>query len=158
MADVSIFTPTFLQALQIETDGSAGATLEAETAGPWEVRPDPEHGWIVGAAEDPEIELEASEHEVAFLAAAALPGTGRDSFFQILNSSASNRYLLVTPDGTCLGRLRHFNSRLADAMHTMECLRRDPLSLARFLHTARGAALARAGRLLWIWQQAPPRI
>lgn len=154
--DGSIFTASFTRALATETEGSAGATSEAETAGPWEVLASG-LGWSVGTQADAGVEVLTGDHELALLVAAALPGTGREPFFRLVETRGEHGFPLLAADGAPAGHIRHFNQRLAEALHTLECLRRDPLSLARFLHAARTTALDRAGRYLWLWEQAPPR-
>jgi hypothetical protein len=147
----SVFTSEYLAALQL--DASEGPA-EAELAGPWTVHPAGDL-WAVSAEGEPP-EVTTLSAEVALLAAALLPGTGREPFYQLREKPGPQGFALVGLDGRPAGHQRHFNQELARALHTVECLRRDPLSFARVLHSCRGSALARAGRILWLWSQVPP--
>jgi hypothetical protein len=137
----TVFTREYLAALELEANE---APTEAEMAGPWTVHPVGDL-WAVSA-----------EGQAEELAAALLPGTSREPFYRLLEEAGPSGFPLVGLDGLPLGHQRHFNQELARSMHAIECLRRDPLSYARMLHLSRGPALARAGRILWLWSQMPP--
>ena len=147
----TVFTPEYLAALESE---ASEAPAEAELVGPWTIHPVGDL-WAVSAEGQPE-ELKATSPEIALLAAALLPGTGREPFYRLLEEPGPLGFPLVGLDGTPLAYQRHFRQELAGSMHMVECLRRYPLSYARVLHFSRGPALARAGRILWLWSQVPP--
>jgi hypothetical protein len=147
----TVFNQAYLAALDHE---ASDTPAEAEVSGPWTVHPAGDR-WAVSTEGEPP-EVLATSPEIAMLAAALLPGTGREPFFRLIEEPGPDGFALVGLDGVPLAHLRHFNQDLARAMHVVECLRRDPLSLARALHAARGPALARAGRVLWLWSQVPP--
>jgi len=147
----TVFTAEYLAALELE---ASDVPTEAEVAGPWTVHPAGDL-WAVSTEGEPP-ELTATSPEIALLAAALLPGTGRASFYRLLEEPDPQGFVMVGLDGRPLGHQRHFNQELARSMHLVECLRRDPLSFARVLHFSRGSALARAGRILWLWSQVPP--
>jgi hypothetical protein len=147
----TVFTPEYLAALELE---ASDVPAEAEVAGPWTIHPVGDL-WAVSTQGEPP-ELLVTSPEVALLAAAFLPGTGRDPFYRLLEERGPQGFPLVRLDGHLLGHQRHFIPELARSMHAWECLHRDPLSYARSLHSSRGPALARAGRILWLWSQVPP--
>lgn len=151
MPSGTVFTAEYLESLDFE---ASDVPAEAEVAGPWTIHPAGDL-WAVTAEGDP-AEVTAASPEVALLAAALLPGTGRDRFFHLQEEPGPEGFALVGLDGTPLLHQRHFDPELARSMHVIECLRRDPLSFARILHALRGPALARAGRVLWLWSQVPP--
>jgi hypothetical protein len=147
----TVFNQAYLSMLDHE---ASDTPAEAEVSGPWALHPAGDR-WAVSTEGEPP-EVMATSHEIAQLAAALLPGTGRDLLFRLHDQANSEGYALVGLDGSLLAYLRHFNPELTRAMHVIECLRRDPLSLARVLHAARGPALARAGRIVWLWSQVQP--
>ena len=147
----TVFTREYLAALELE---EGETPVEAELAGPWTVHPLGDL-WAVSAEGQAEEVVTASP-EVALLAAALLPGSGREPFYRLLEKPGAQGFALAGADGVPLAYQRHFHPELARSMHVVECLRRDPLSFARVLQASRGAALARAGRILWLWSQAPP--
>src|ERR1044071_9867024 len=69
----TVFTPEYLAALELE---ASEAPAEAELAGPWTIHPVGDL-WAVSAEGQPE-ELTATSPEIALLAAAFLPGIGRE--------------------------------------------------------------------------------
>jgi hypothetical protein len=149
----SIFTASFLARLTSgePPEETAEAVSEAEFAGPWTIDPH-ENGWAVLAeGEPPALLVQAAD--TARLGAAVLPGLGRPTFFQLGEQREAAGYPLFGSDGRALGHCSLFNPALPAAMHTLECIRRDPWSLAQFLAACRDAGLARAGRLLAIMEQ-----
>src|SRR5262245_19717422 len=148
----TVFNPEYLAALEHE---ASETPAEAEVSGPWTIHP-AGNLWAVTAEGDPP-EVMATSPEAAMLIAALLPGTGREPLFRMhKETSSEGEFALVAADSALLAHARHFYQDLPHALHVVECLRRDPLSLARALHAARGPALARAGRILWLWSQVPP--
>jgi len=151
----NVFTPSFLDRLQTEA-GESDHAAEADLAGPWSVRPQGPR-WSVTAEGEEEPEVVAESHETAMLLAALLPGVGRSRLVELRSEPAAEGFPLLAVSGELLAHLRHDFQDLAHAMHVVECLRRSPLELARFLFSTRASSLERAGRILWVWEQAPPR-
>jgi hypothetical protein len=153
----SIFTPSFLTRLLAEPGSSSpDATTEADWAGPWTVVQYGEKWAVIAEGED-QPSVVAVTYDTALLAAALLPGTGRGRLVHLLQEATPDGFPLLGAMGEVLAHGRHFVPDLAQAMHAFECVRRSPLDLARFLEACRGSALLRAGRILWAWDQAPPR-
>ena len=147
----SVFTAEYLASLDL---GSSEIPAETEVAGPWTIHPVGDL-WAVSAEGDPP-EVMATSAEWALLAAALLPGTGREPFFHLREEPEAQGFALAGLDGSPLLYQRHYDPELARSLHVVECLWRDPLSYARVLHATRGPALTRAGRVLWLWSQVPP--
>jgi hypothetical protein len=150
----NVFHASFLDRLQAEA-GESDHAAEADLAGPWLVQQVGAQWHVVAEGEDvPEVVAES--YETAMLAAALLPSVGR-SRLALVSERDAEGYRLLGAGGEVLAHLRHDFQDLGHAMHVVECLRRSPLELARFLYSTRGSSLERAGRLLWTWEQAPPR-
>ena len=149
----SIFAASFLTRLASgePPEETAEAVSEAELAGPWAIHPHA-HGWTVLTEGEPPA-LIAQAADTARLGAAVLSGLGRPAFFRLGEQREAAGYPLLGRDGLALGHCALFNPALPAAMHTLECLRRDPWSLAQFLAACRDAGLARAGRLLAVMEQ-----
>jgi hypothetical protein len=145
------FDETFLAAIdQLDEPMSAA---EAETAGPWSLLAMPDGGWgVFRRGQSPErgdAPIAAfRRREKALLAAAVLPGTGRDPLFRLASDPDSAGYELMSASGEPEGSFRLFDENLRDALHVAECLVRSPEALARLLEAAGGIALRETGRLL----------
>jgi len=89
---------------------------------------------------------------LALLAAAVLPGTGRDPLLQIEKEpDADGVYPLILPGpdgGEVVGRFQLFDERLLDAMNVTVHLLQAPESLAYLLEAAGAVALERCGAIL----------
>jgi hypothetical protein len=145
------FDETFL-AIMDQLDEPLTAA-EAETAGPWALLAMPGGGWgLFRQGQSPErgdIPVAVfRRRETALLAAAVLPGTGRDPLFHLDPEVDARGYALSSPSGEQTGHLRLFDESLRDALHVAECLVRSPEALARLLEAAGGVALRETGRLL----------
>lgn len=144
------FDSEFLRDLDRRDEPSTGP--EAETAGPWWVSPLPHGGWgVFGSphSTDPHEPIARFLHrEHALVAAAVLPGTGRDPEIRLDSRERSEGFALLSADGRPIGALRNFDQPLADALHVVDCLLRSPAALANLLEAAGATALTRAGRIL----------
>jgi hypothetical protein len=127
---------------------------EAEAAGPWSVVPLPDDdGWgVFRRGESPQTSdvpvARFRRRETALLAAAVLPGTGRDPLLRMAFDADDRGYALIGSSGEVAGHLRLFDENLRDSLHVAECLVRNPEALARLLEAAGGLALRETGRLL----------
>jgi hypothetical protein len=144
------FTHPFLQRLgELDEPPSAG---EADVAGPWEVEEIPGFGFgLFRAGESPERGFRPAavfdRRPVALLAAAVLPGTGRDAAFRLHKNAGAAGYA-VESAGEVAGHIALFDERLVDALHVVEMVVRSPLALANLLEGAGSIALGRAGVIL----------
>lgn len=144
------FEETFLAAIdQVDEPVTAA---EAEAAGPWVLLAMPGGEWGVfrrgQSAERDAPVASFRRRETALLAAAVLPGTGRDPRYRLALEPDARGYALTIPVGEEAGHTRLFDENLRDALHVAECLVRNPEALARLLEAAGGVALRETGRLL----------
>jgi hypothetical protein len=145
------FDETFLAAIdQLDEPVTAA---EAEAAGPWSLVPMANGEWgVFRRGQSPErgdVPIASfRRREKALLAAAVLPGTGRDPLFRLAPEADPHGYTVISQSGETEGHLRLFDENLRDALHVAECLLRSPESLARLLEAAGGIALRETGRLL----------
>jgi len=144
------FEETFLSAIDQLDEPMTAA--EAEAAGPWALLAMPSGDWGVfrrgqSAARDLPV-ASFRRRETALLAAAVLPGTGRDPQYRLAVEPDARGYALTVPSGEAAGHARLFDENLRDALHVAECLVRNPEALARLLEAAGGVALRETGRLL----------
>jgi len=126
---------------------------EADVAGPWTIEPLLGGGFALfrsgeGSARGSRATAVFRERPQALLAAAVLPGTGREAFFRLGSEPTPNGYPLLNLAGETAGALRHFDQPLAAALHVVETLLRSPEALANLLEAAGGLALERAGAIL----------
>ena len=145
------FDETFLAAIDQLDEPMTAA--EAEAAGPWSLLPMPGGGWgVFRRGQSPERgDVPAAtfrQREKALLAAAVMPGTGRDPLFRLAPDAGSEGFALTSSSGGPEGHVRLFDENLRDALHVAECLVRSPEALARLLEAAGGIALRETGRLL----------
>lgn len=161
------FTVDFLARLDelAEPDGAH----EADVAGPWRIQPVPYRGGSGFALLREWESLEAGDapyavfcrRELALLAAAVLPATGREALFRLGTEPDAHGFPLVAlvalteersapgaPPGNPVGHLRDFDEALADGLRLAAALVRSPLALARLLEAAGQVALEQAGRIL----------
>jgi len=89
--------------------------FEAEVAGLWQVEPDPQGGWAVlepgeslAAGDAPVVKF--LRKELALIAAAVLPSTGRRLRFR-LGDDPCERGFPVVFVGAVVGHSRHFRER-----------------------------------------------
>jgi len=126
---------------------------EADVAGPWTIEPLLGGGFALfrsgeGSTRGSRATAVFRERPHALLAAAVLPGTGRDAVFRLGSEPAPDGYPLLNLAGETAGSLRHFDQPLAAALHVVETLLRSPEALANLLEAAGGLALERAGAIL----------
>src|SRR4029077_2932636 len=115
-------------------------------AGPWRVLEIPATFYGVYDGADRPQAIYNDLHP-ALLTAALLPGTGRDPLFQLHKDPAPEGYA-VESGGQVIGHLAHFDDKLIDALHVVECLLRSPEALANLLEAAGGVVLEKAGAIL----------
>jgi hypothetical protein len=154
----TIFIPEYERYLA-ERDAEPGTDAEAEVAGPWQVVPLAAGGFglfEIGEGPDtgalPAATFDHREH--ALVAAAVLPGTGRDPLFR-LNPADHPEGFAIESAGEVVGRLRLFNPEVTTALHVVGCLQRAPAALARVFESTSGPALARLGRVLAVRLRPP---
>jgi len=142
------FTPEYLELLDQRDEPGTGP--EAETAGPWSIAPHP-HGHAVlraGESLDHGDRPAAvfTDPDSARLAAAVLPGTGREPRYRLGKVPDAHGYP-VWLDGGLAGHLPLFDENLIDALNVADAVVRSPFHLAWLLDAAGGIALRHAGRL-----------
>ncbi|HEX9730403.1 MAG TPA: hypothetical protein VGG06_00270, partial [Thermoanaerobaculia bacterium] len=87
-----------------------------------------------------------TDRDTALLAAAFLPLVDRTRSFSVDPEDAGGPVLYR--DGRAVGRLRHGNPELTEALNLADGLARSPASIASFLEAAGAAALELAGKIL----------
>jgi hypothetical protein len=153
--------------------GEPEGAHEADVAGPWAIRPVAYHG---GTGFGLLREWESVEQgdvpyavfrrrEMALLAAAVLPATGREPLFRLRKQPDSLGFALESdcPAGAgpdlgagdlrkreddVAGHLRDFDQDFAAALHLAAAMVRSPVAMARLLEAAGFVALEQAGRIL----------
>ena len=148
------FHPQFLKALG-ERDEPVTAA-EADVAGPWAVEEIRGLGWGLyregeGLARGFSPAAIFPDRALARLAAAVLPGTGRDRMLQLRSEASPDGYgyeVVLGEGGETVGRLKLFDEPLVDALNVVLGLVRSPRSLAYLLEAAGGVALERCGAIL----------
>jgi hypothetical protein len=89
------------------------------------------------------------ERWLSLLAAAVLPGTGRDAAFRLFKDLGPDGFAVETGNGgQIVGHLDLFDERLIEALHVVASLVRAPEALANVLEAAGQVALERAGTIL----------
>jgi hypothetical protein len=150
------FPPSFLRRLD-DRDEPATAH-EAEVSGLAAVHPMPGRGfclYLPGARPGAEFHPVAcfAERWRALLAAAVLPGTGRDPAYVLRQDPGPEGFALLAGlnrDGTpdIVGHLQLFDEAWASALHVADALLRRPDCLALLLEAAGKVALERTGAVL----------
>jgi hypothetical protein len=123
---------------------------EADSAGPWHLEAHL-HGWAVlrqGESLDKGSTPMAffQKKDVARLAAAVLPGTGRRLRYRLGKDEETSGYPLLD-DGRVVGHLRFFDEALVGALNIVDALVSMPRDLAWLLDGAGGLALDHAGKI-----------
>jgi hypothetical protein len=127
---------------------------DADAAGPWRVVELPGRGFGLfrlgeSAARGHRPTALFHQRWLALLAAAVLPGTGRDAAFRLRKDSGPQGLAVETGNGgEPVGVLELFDERLIEALHVAEGLLRSPEALALLLEAAGQVALERAGAIL----------
>ncbi len=145
------FSPSFLQRIgELDEPPSAG---EADVAGPWHIEEMPGGFGLFRLGESRERGFPAyavfRDRWLALLAAAVLPGTGRDlAYFLQKESDAEGFAIEEGAGGEVVGHVALFDEALVDALNVAGVLVRLPGSLACLLEAAGQVSLERAGAIL----------
>jgi hypothetical protein len=149
-----VFSSEFKRRMSKRTAGDIepSSASEADLAGPWRVIPLADGGHAVfRLGESPEEDdLPAAtfaDLEHALLAAAVLPGSGRDPLYRLGAEEAAQGFA-VHGAGEIVGYLRLFNPDVTAALHVLGCVLRSPDSFARVLEAASGLTLDHADKIL----------
>lgn len=125
---------------------------EADYAGPWYVRPHPRGGHAVlrsgelpGRGDEPYCRFDL--HEVALIAAAVLPGTGREKRYRLGTDEVSGRGYPIFRAGEVVGHIQLFDEELVNALNVLDALLASPYDFAWLLEAAGGLALQHVGRI-----------
>jgi hypothetical protein len=132
---------------------------EADVAGPWLVEPIPGVGFgLFRAGESLARGFRPAavfpDRWLALLAAAVLPGTGRDALLHLNKQPDADGYGVALDDGEVVGHFELFDESLLDAVNVVAALVRSPQSLAYLLEAAGPLALERCGAILDRWVRA----
>src|SRR6476661_1479432 len=146
------FSPSFLHRIgERDEPPTAG---EADAAGPWRALELPGRGFgLFRTGESPARGHRPAavfrQRWLALLAAAVLPGTGRDAAFRLQKDSGPEGFAVEAGHGgEVVGHLELFDPNLTEALHVAEGLLRSPEALAVLLEAAGQVALERAGAIL----------
>jgi hypothetical protein len=145
------FSPSFLEQFLERDEPPTGA--EADVAGPWHVEPIPGLGFALFRAGESlgrgfRPAAVFPDRWLALLAAAVLPGTGRDAFLRLNKEEDAQGFGVALDDGEIVGHFELFDESLLDAINVLVGLARSPQSLAYLLEAAGPAALERCGAIL----------
>ncbi len=126
---------------------------EADASGPWRVLELPGRGFgLFRIGESPQRGFRPAalfrERWLALLAAAVLPGTGREAAFRLAKEEGPEGYAVELGTGGVAGHLELFDESLIAALHMADSLLRSPAALADLLEAAGQLALERAGAIL----------
>src|SRR5262245_44811799 len=127
---------------------------EADMAGPWRVIPVPGQGFGVFREGEhlfrgfPPVAVFADRF-LALVAAAVLPGTGRDLLLTLARDPEPDGqgYAVRLDDGTVVGHCPQFQEELVTSMNTVVGIVRGPGSIAYGMEAAGALALERAGAI-----------
>jgi hypothetical protein len=149
------FNPLFLRRLgERDEPPTAG---DADVAGPWRIESIPGHGFGLFRIGESLVRGFAPvavfpSRWLALIAAAVLPGTGRDPMIRIdKQPDADGVYPLFLPGlggEEVVGHLQLFDEGLVEGINVMIHLLQAPESLARLLEAAGAVALERCGAIL----------
>jgi len=126
---------------------------EADLAGPWHVEEISGRGFGLFRAGE-SLDRGFAPYAVfrgrwlALLAAAVLPGTGRDAAFRLHKERGSGGFAVESVRGEVVGHCELFDENLIYALHMADCLLRNPEGMASFLEAAGPLGLERAGAVL----------
>ena len=144
------FAPEFLDHFAEQDEPVTG--LEASTSGPWRVVSLSRGRW--GVIQEGEVAPHAvfKDRELALLAAAILPATGRDVRLVLSNEGDAQGFpVSALGSGTrpeIVGWLATFDPEMMVCLHCGLYLALSPASLALLLEAAGSTALRRAGVIL----------
>jgi hypothetical protein len=147
------FSRDFLRRLDERDEPITSA--EADMAGPWSVEPLVGRGFgLFRAGERPPRGFSPyaifPDRFLALLAAAALPGTGREPLLSLARDPDPDDqgYAVRLDDGTVVGHLLQFDQTLLEAINGLVGVLRVPGSLAFVMEAAGAITLERAGAIL----------
>jgi hypothetical protein len=145
------FDSAFLKLFEERDEPPTGP--EADVAGPWRVEPIPALGFgLFRAGESLTRGFRPAavfpERWLALLAAAVLPGTGRDAFLHLSPEADADGFALSLDDGTAAGHLELFDQALVEALNAVIAVVRSPGCLAYEMEAAGPLALERCGAIL----------
>jgi hypothetical protein len=149
---IRAFTLEFLTILADRDEPDTAS--EADTAGPWHLEPDPKGGWAVlrqgesfekSTRTIPTATFE--RREAALLAAAVLPGTGRNLRYR-LASEPDDRGHPILHDGRIVGHSEYFWEDLVAAINVLAALIVSPRDFALLLDAMGGIALEHVDKIL----------
>jgi hypothetical protein len=152
LSSSNAFSPSFLH--RIGQRGEPPSAGEADVAGPWRILEMPGKRFgVFRLGESLERGHRPTavfgERWLALLAAAVLPGTGRDAAFRLHKKPGPGGFAVETGNGgQPVGTLALFDERLIEALHVVERLVRSPEALANVLEAAGPLTLERTGALL----------
>ncbi len=151
-----VFTSEYL-ALLAERDEPLTAG-EADTAGPWRLEAT-RSGWLALLREGESLDRDApfailNRLDVAQLAAAILPGTGRERRYRLGPDPDEHGFPLFR-SGERVGHLRLFDEEVAAALNVVDALLSAPRDLSWLYDAAGGIALEHSGRIALARALAP---
>ncbi|HEX4952667.1 MAG TPA: hypothetical protein VF017_04640 [Thermoanaerobaculia bacterium] len=144
------FAPEFLD--HFAEHDEPVTSLEASTCGPWRVVALGPERWGVVQDGDPAPHAVFKDRELALLAAAMLPATGRAPRLVVFGEAQPEGFPVgalsqgLKPD--TVGWLASFDTDSVDCLHSGLHLALSPVSLALLLEAAGPTALRRAGAIL----------
>lgn len=125
---------------------------EADYAGPWHIQPHPSGGHAVFRSgenvvrgDDPYCLFELEE--VAQIAAAVLPGTGREKRYRLGMDEDPGRGYPISRAGEVVGHVQLFDEELVNALNVLDAILASPYDFAWLLEAAGGLALQHVGRI-----------
>ena len=139
------FTEDYL-ALLNERDEPITAA-EADYAGPWSVDDLPQGGHTVRRAGGARPYAAFSMLELAQVAAAVLPGTGREKRYRLGRDEEPGRGYPIFRSGETVGYVELFDEDLVVALNVIDALLASPNDFAWLLEAAGGLALQHVGRI-----------
>jgi hypothetical protein len=145
------FSSSFLHRFEERDEPPTAA--EADLAGPWRIEEVPGRGFgLFRAGESLARGFRPAavfpDRWLALIAAAVLPGTGREPMLLLRQEADAEGFGLALDDGTLAGRFELFDENLLGAMNHAIALLRSPLSLSFFLEAAGPLGLERCGAIL----------
>jgi hypothetical protein len=146
------FSPDFLKRIAFRDEPPTAG--EADVAGPWHGEEIPGLGWGLFSAGASRARGDRpyavfTHRFTALLAAAVLPGTGREPAFRLQKDAGPEGYAVESGSGgEIVGHLSLFDENLVTALHVAESLLRSPLCLAALLEAGGQVALERSGAIL----------
>jgi len=147
---VNAFTEEYL-ALLNERDEPVTAG-EADYAGPWNIEDLPRGGGhaLLRSNQDPDADRPYavfSMLELAQVAAAVLPGTGREKKYRLGPDEEPGRGYPIFRSGETVGYVQLFDEDLVASLNVIDALLASPHDFAWLLEAAGGLALQHVGRI-----------